>query len=141
MADFTTKCRCGHTPSEHHRVIEKVYKCEKCKCENYTFSAMLQKNEETLDETEERLREVLRNKYQEFCPNCEKHLGISDASWDVAKFSYSCQITCQNCYKLLIDITTNHRRIKLKAVESNYKYNINYLIEVLNESSHLNQAK
>ena len=141
MSNFTTKCRCGHTSSEHRRIIERIYKCEKCECECFTFSTMLQNNEETLDDTEKRLQEVLRNKYQEFCPNCEKHLGISDASWDVAKFSYSCQIICQNCYKLLVDIKTNHRRLTLKAVENNYKYNINYLIEVLNSFPHLNQAK
>lgn len=140
MSNFITRCLCGHTLSDHHRVIEKIYKCDKCVCEKFTFSAMLN-HEENRDDTEKRLQEVLRNKYQEFCPNCEKQLGLIDAQYDVTKYSFNCQIRCQNCYELLVEISSRYRQITAKAIDNNSKHNINYLIEVLNDFPHLNQVK
>ncbi len=137
---FFTRCICGHTVDDHWHGVGESSNCDKCQCSAYKFSAILQNSEKKIADTEERLREVLRNKYQEFCPECHKHFGLVDFVYDTTKFSFSCQIICQNCYKILVDITTIHYIKTLKGV-SNYRYNINYVIETLNKFPEFNTAK
>lgn len=105
------RCRCGHTVEEHIHIAgtdfnnDKNWRCAKCKCEEFFMSDLLEGKGKVAD-TEAKLREVLQNKYQEFCPNCEKQLGIADTSWEDTESSTDCKIICQDCYTTLVDIST-----------------------------------
>ncbi len=129
---MASKCCCGHNLEEHRFIIGDIFSCDKCKCANYKGSELLQGNGKTVDDTEEKLRNILRRKYEEFCPNCERHLGVADADWDEKDYSPYCRIVCQNCYKIVVDITPKYYR----SLD-----NINNFIDVLNEFSESNKAE
>ena len=129
-----TRCSCGHTLSDHSIIIGNKFNCNKCNCLDYKESALLQRDGKTINDTEERLRAVLRSKYQEFCPNCERHLGISDVSWEEmgSKYRISNRIVCQNCFKTIVDIVSS----KYDSFD-----NINGFIKILDEIPEKNEAE
>jgi len=126
------KCRCGHTLVEHRFIIGDIFSCNKCECANYIGSELLQASGKTINDTEEKLRDVLRSKYKEFCPNCERHLGVADADWGERDYSPYCRIICQNCYKIVVDVKPKYHRSLA---------HINNFIEVLKEFPEENKAE
>ena len=129
---MAARCCCGHPLEEHPFVVGDIFSCNKCKCKNYKESEILQRNGKTVVSIEEKLREVLRNKYKEFCPNCDRHLGIADADWDTKDYSPYCRIVCQNCFLIVVDIKPKYYR----SLD-----NINNFIEVLNQFSEADKAE
>ncbi len=122
-------CRCGHNYLEHLNMSKQgnlIRSCKNCTCSEFTFSDVI-KYKVSVSGTEEKLREVLRNKYHEFCPNCERHLGLSDTSWDDG-FN---RVICQSCYKTIVDIP-----MRLVCVA-----NIDVFIRILNEKAEENTAE
>lgn len=126
-----SRCNCGHGFEEHSFVVGDIFSCNKCKCQNYVGSVVLQYGE-TVDDTEERLRAVLRNYYKEFCPNCERHLGIADADFGNEVLESHYRITCQNCFKTVVNLKPKfYRRLS----------NINSFIDVLKEFPETNNVE
>lgn len=55
----------------------------------------------------ERLREVLKRKYRETCPNCDRLFSLSDLSHDLLDGENYYRVTCQDCGVNFVEIITD----------------------------------
>ena len=104
------ECRCGHKFDEHNYFIRswdgfnfltRTEKgCIRCACRYYKESTFQPFTETGIKYFEERLREVLKTNYTEFCPNCRRHLGVADVEWNDS----FCKIICQSCNETVVSI-------------------------------------
>jgi hypothetical protein len=107
------KCQCGHYNDDHPYIkLRRGYqkKCTRCSCEKFVTSSTLSKKGDTITDINEQFRGVLREKYQEYCPNCNKHLEITDIELGIVEPEnkyrnlFTHRVVCKNCFTKVIEL-------------------------------------
>jgi hypothetical protein len=110
------KCQCGHFGSDHPYIkLRRGYekKCNHCSCEKFVNSSTVSIKGDTIADVTERFRLVLREKYQEHCPNCDKHLEITDIDLGIVEPEnkyrnlFTHRVVCQNCFTKVIELVVS----------------------------------
>lgn len=71
----------------------------------------------------DKLSDVLRRKYQENCPNCERNFSLSDLNHDHVEGQSRYRVTCQDCGQIFVEINK----------DGNYGDEVSDFIKVLDE--------
>lgn len=131
------KCQCGHTGTDHPYIkLRRGYKteCTKCSCEKFIGASVLSQQGDTFTDIREQFRKVLREKYREYCFNCDKHLDIPDIDLGIVEPEneyrnlYTHRIVCQNCFTKNIELVVSAYRT----------VNVSFYISLLDDPTRFN---
>lgn len=92
-------CSCGHLYSAHRDRPRRS--CGICDCKRWAYSEIKDIGPTALVE---RLRYVLRRRYRENCPNCNRRFNLADLSQDYVDSRNVYRVTCQDCYEILVEV-------------------------------------
>lgn len=92
-------CSCGHLYSAHRDRPRRS--CGICDCKRWAYSEIKDIGSTALVE---RLRYVLRRKYRENCPNCDRRFNLADLSQEYVDSQSVYRVTCQDCYNVLVEV-------------------------------------